>query len=188
MRLLLLSMRMAPPPSLAALALAVVLMVAAATLLALVRIDFLFISVEGPAATEATLAVLSLYFCPRRPSSARFIGIFIDYYPANYRTNNNFGPIGPPSQSTGALSSGFGGGHRRRTNATASIDVFSPGETYVHADQRDDAAPRGGVRISRNPFDALEDYDSASNTSSDKGKSSKKNSDCTKTQRDGGEY
>ncbi|KAJ4422523.1 hypothetical protein N0V82_002857 [Gnomoniopsis sp. IMI 355080] len=91
--------------------------------------------------------------------------------PANYRTTNNFGPIGPPSQSTGSLSGGHGD-NRRRTNTGARFDLVSAGGTPVREAQRDDAAPRGGVRIANNPFSALDNYASASNTESDKGKGS----------------
>ncbi|KAJ4396262.1 hypothetical protein N0V93_000481 [Gnomoniopsis smithogilvyi] len=91
---------------------------------------------------------------------------------ATYRTTNNFGPIGPPSQSTGNLSKGVGG-YRRRTNTAASFDLFSAGGAPLREAQRDGIASRGGVRIANNPFDALEDYASAaSNTGSDKGKGS----------------
>lgn len=93
---------------------------------------------------------------------------YIDFFIATYRTTN-FGPIGPPSQSSGAPFGGFGG-NRHRTNTIAGFCVRSPSGNSIREAQRDDAAPRGGVRLANNPFDALEDYASASNTESDKAK------------------
>lgn len=98
---------------------------------------------------------------PRPPASCT------NYNTANYRTTNHFGPIGPPSQSTGALQSGFGG-NRRRTNTAASFDMVSARGSTVREAQRDDAAPRGGVHIAANAYEVLEDYTSASNAGTDK--------------------
>lgn len=97
-----------------------------------------------------------------------FATLNIDLSTANYRVNN-FGPIGPPSQSSGTLFDGLGG-NRHRTNTIANFCARSPGGDSIREAQRDDAAPRGGVRLANNPFEALEDYASASNTDSDKGK------------------
>lgn len=93
---------------------------------------------------------------------------YVNFSAANYRTHN-YGPIGPPSQSNDALSGGLGGNHSR-TNAVASFGVHCSAGYSGREAQRDDAAPRGGVRLANNPFEALEDYASASNAESDKGK------------------
>lgn len=120
------------------------------------------------------LALLKAFHRPRSQTSlTRSSASYTDYRTANYRTTNNFGPIAPPSQSTGTLSGGPGG-NRRRVNTATSFDLIPDRGTSGREAQRDDAAPRGGVRIANNPFDALADYGSVSTTDSDKGKGSDK--------------